>query len=914
MSDRGSVRSIPVITQGMRRLLVVVLVVISLLVVDSVYLGVVSFVQWLTGQVIENAFYQVMFLVHLVLGVLVIVPTLVFGAMHLRRAISRPNRLAVRLGLGLFVTILLLFISGIALTRGLPWFELKHESTRALTYWLHVLTPVVAIWLFILHRLVGPRIRWKSGLAVAVASLVLAIGGIGVLHLDFEESVVAADFSPSLAQTVHGGHLDADALMTNDQCLTCHADVHATWEVSAHRFASFNNPAYAFAVNNTRKKVLERDGDVSASRFCASCHDPVPLFSGLFDDPSIDFQKHPTGQAGLTCVSCHAIQEVNGVRGNGEYTIGIPDQYPFAFSENDTLQWVHGVLLKGRPQLHKTSYLKPFHQTAEFCSTCHKVHLPEELNHYKWLRGQNHYDSFLISGVSGHGVASFYYPQEASSNCNVCHMPLIESEDFAASDFDASGRFTIHSHQFPAANTAIQAMASLDPSVNKSQIEFLQGSLRVDIFGLRKGEDITKPLVAPLRPDVPTLERGTEYLIEVVIRTLRVGHKFTEGTIDSNEVWLAIDATSEEERMIGRSGGLTPSTSAVDPWSHFVNAYVIDREGNRIDQRNAEDIFVKLYDNQIGPGSADVVLYRFVVPEDSEASEVTIEAALNYRKFDQNYFALFSEEPGRKNDLPIVTIARDSLTFPVGNRGEDLSEQPRDIAAWERWNDYGIGMLLKPKRVGLRQAELAFTEVVELGRPEGYLNLARVWLKEGRLEEAAEALEQAYHGGSYPWSVAWFTGLIDKQLGNFEAAIEKFGQLRRTEFNEAVERRFDFSRDYNLLNQLALSYFELSKIAGSENKRVELLTLATETYHAALEEDTENVQSHYGLMQAYERLGKSSEASYHRSQHQKYRIDDNAKDRAVNAARQKDPAANHASESIVIYDLHRDSEYSDSAI
>lgn len=913
MSDRGPLQATPVITRGMRRLLVVVLVVISLLVADSVYLGVVSFVQWLNDQIIENAFYQMMFLVHLVLGVLVVVPTLIFGAMHLRRAVSRPNRTAVRLGLGLFITILLLFISGIALTRGLPWFELKHETARALTYWLHVLTPVAAIWLFILHRLVGPRIRWKSGLAVAVVSLVLAVGGVAVLHLDFEESVAAADFSPSLAKTAHGGHVQAEALMTNDQCLTCHADVHASWAVSAHRFASFNNPAYAFAVNNTRAKVLERDGNVGASRFCASCHDPVPLFSGLFDDPTIDFQNHPTGQAGLTCVSCHAIQEVNGVRGNGEYTIGLPEQYPFAFSEGEILQWVHGVLLKGRPQLHKTSYLKPFHETAEFCSTCHKVHLPEELNHYKWLRGQNHYDSFLISGVSGHGVASFYYPQEASSNCNVCHMPLLESDDFAASDFDDSGRLTIHSHQFPAANTAIQAMAELDPSVNDSQIEFLQGSLRVDIFGLRMGEDITSPLVAPLRPEVPSLQRGTEYLIEVVIRTLRVGHKFTEGTIDSNEIWLALDATSDQDRSIGRSGGLTPNTASVDPWSHFVNAYVIDREGNRIDRRNAEDIFVKLYDNQIGPGSADVVLYRLFIPEDADVSEVTIEVALNYRKFDQNYVALFSEEPGRKNDLPIVTIARDVVTLPIGDRAQDLPTQSQDIAVWERWNDYGIGMLLKPKRVGLRQAELAFTEVADLDRPEGYLNLARVWLKEGRLEEAVEALTQAYEGGAYPWSIAWFSGQVDKQLGNFEAAIEKFDQLRRTAFTEAVERGFDFSRDYNLLNQLALSYFELSKVASTENRRTELLTLATETYHAALGEDPENVQAHYGLMQAYERLGESSEATYHRSQHQKYRIDDNAKDRAVNAARQNDAAANHASESIVIYDLHRDSEHSVSA-
>ena len=910
MSDKASPLSTPVITQGMRRLLVVVLVVISLLVVDSVYLSVVSFVQWMTGQIIENAFYQVMFLVHLVLGVLVIVPTLLFGAMHLRRAISRPNRTAVRLGLGLFVTVVLLFISGVALTRGLPWFELKDDATRSLTYWLHVITPVVAIWLFILHRLVGPRIRWKSGISVAVVSLVLAAAGVAFLHLDFEDTAVAADFSPSLAQTAHGGYLEADALMTNDQCLACHADVHATWAISAHRFASFNNPAYAFAVNNTRAKVLERDGDVAASRFCASCHDPVPLFSGLFDDPTIDFQDHLTGQAGLTCVSCHAIQEVNGVRGNGEYTIGLPEQYPFANSDNEILQWVHGVLLKGRPQLHKTSYLKPFHQTAEFCSTCHKVHLPEELNHYKWLRGQNHYDSFLVSGVSGHGVASFYYPQEASSNCNVCHMPLVESNDFAASDFDASGRLSIHSHQFPAANTAIQAMAELDPSVNDEQIAFLQGSLRVDIFGLRNGEDITKPLVAPLRPEVPTLERGREYLIEVVIRTLRVGHKFTEGTIDSNEVWLALDVTADQDEVIGRSGGMTADTAAVDPWSHFVNAYVIDREGNRIDRRNAEDIFVKLYDNQIGPGSADVVLYRMVIPEDYDGPEVSVEVALNYRKFDQNYFALFSEEPGRKNDLPIVTIATDSMTFPVAGHADASATQSSDIDAWERWNDYGIGMLLKPKRAGLRQAERAFIEVAILGRPEGHLNLARVWLTEGRLEESANALARAYKGGAYPWSIAWFSGLVDKQLGNFESAIEQFDQLRHTAFEEAVKRGFDFSRDYNLLNQLALSYFELSKIAESESRRTELLTFASDTYHAALNEDPENVQSHYGLMQVYERLGRSTDAAHHRNQHQKYRIDDNAKDRAVNAARQKDPAANHASESIVIYDLHRESEHS----
>ena len=72
--------------------------------------------------------------------------------------------------------------------------------------------------------------------------------------------------------------------------------------------------------------------------------------------------------------------------------------------------------------------LKPLQKTTEFCGACHKGHLPTELTDYKWLRGQNHYDSFWLSGVSGHNVESFYYPPKAEENCNACHMPLREVE------------------------------------------------------------------------------------------------------------------------------------------------------------------------------------------------------------------------------------------------------------------------------------------------------------------------------------------------------------------------------------------------------------------------------------------------------------------------------------------------------
>ena len=57
-----------VVSPGLRKLLVAVLVIFSLLVVDSVYLATVTFLQWLNDVTLENAVYQTAFLAHLVLG------------------------------------------------------------------------------------------------------------------------------------------------------------------------------------------------------------------------------------------------------------------------------------------------------------------------------------------------------------------------------------------------------------------------------------------------------------------------------------------------------------------------------------------------------------------------------------------------------------------------------------------------------------------------------------------------------------------------------------------------------------------------------------------------------------------------------------------------------------------------------
>ena len=891
----------PVVGPWMRKLLLAVLALFALLVVNSAYLGGVTWRQWLVGESLEDALYQAMFLAHLALGLLIVVPLLVYGVMHLRRAIRHPNRLAVRLGLILFTCALVLLATGFALTRGVPLLELRDPLMRSAAYWAHVATPLLACWLFVLHRLAGRPIRWVVGAGIGALALAIGGGGIWFAAPSQSDAPAEATFLPSLARTAGGQFIEPHHLMRDEDCAGCHADAHADWQHSAHRFASFNNPAYAFSVRETRRMLLERDGNVEAARFCAGCHDPVPLFSGRFDDANFDDRNDPTAHAGIGCVACHAIEQV-GVRGNADFLIGVPERYPFAFAESEALRWINGFLIKAKPALHKRSFLKPLHQSAEFCGTCHKVHLPGALNRYRWLRGQNHYDSFLLSGVSGHGVASFYYPGEAEQNCNGCHMALHASEDFAARRNDESGVLTVHGHGFPAANTALGHLLGFPDHVQAAHREMLEGALRVYIFALHEGTDIDAPIVAPLRPQLPLLRASTEYVFDVVMRTLTLGHLFTEGTADSNQVWLEVTATSGG-RVLGKSGGMA-ADGVVDPWSHFVNAYVLDRDGNRIDRRNAEDIFTPLYNHQIPPGAAATAHFALRTPDDL-AAPLTLSARLRYRKFDTTYLRYFHGDDSARNTLPVVTIAADSVTFPVS---EATAAGVPEVPAWERWNDYGIGLLRKPERGALRQAEAAFRRVAALGRAEGDLNLSRVLIREGRLDEAAEALRRAAANGAYPWSVAWFGAQVDIQNGAFDAAIDSLTRLRETRFAEARRRGFDFSRDYRLLNALGGALFERAKLASAAG-REQWLNAAAESFHAALLEDPENAAAHYGLAQVHARLGNVEDEGRHRRAHDKYRPDDNALDRAVALARARDEAANHAAEAVVVYDLQRPGAY-----
>jgi tetratricopeptide (TPR) repeat protein len=320
-----------------------------------------------------------------------------------------------------------------------------------------------------------------------------------------------------------------------------------------------------------------------------------------------------------------------------------------------------------------------------------------------------------------------------------------------------------------------------------------------------------------------------------------------------------------------------------------------------------QDIFVALYDHQIPPGAAAVVHYELNVPSGITAP-IEVEVKLQYRKFTRR-FTTYALGPGAPA-LPVTTIASDRVVFPVGSAPTFRPAAPSVPPAWERWNDYGIGLLLEgasgSEKGELRQAADAFAQVERLGHAEGPLNLARVFYKEGRIDEAGDALHRAAAAGAPPWTVAWLSGLVNKENGFLDEAIDDFTRALAAGPAAGASRRFDFSLDYEVINELGQALFERAKIergAARADARRAYLRRAADEFEKTLAIDVENVTAHYALSLIYDELGDAARSGEHAALHARYKPDDNARDRAVAIHRLANPAANHAAQSIVIYPL-----------
>src|SRR5438067_2375362 len=96
---------------------------VALLGATGAYLIVISWLNWYDPERLYTTPYWFwMLILHCGVGLLFVLPFVIFGTTHLVTARTRPNRLAVRLGIVLFTLGLIVTGSGLALFRleGLP--------------------------------------------------------------------------------------------------------------------------------------------------------------------------------------------------------------------------------------------------------------------------------------------------------------------------------------------------------------------------------------------------------------------------------------------------------------------------------------------------------------------------------------------------------------------------------------------------------------------------------------------------------------------------------------------------------------------------------------------------------------------------------------------------------------------------
>src|SRR5688500_7084831 len=101
----------------LRILLYVIFGLVAILGANSAYLTSITVLEEVTGDLYQNYFYQMMFLAHLALGLLLLLPVIIFGLVHMKNSWNRPNKRAVRAGYALFAVSLVLLFSGVVLMR-----------------------------------------------------------------------------------------------------------------------------------------------------------------------------------------------------------------------------------------------------------------------------------------------------------------------------------------------------------------------------------------------------------------------------------------------------------------------------------------------------------------------------------------------------------------------------------------------------------------------------------------------------------------------------------------------------------------------------------------------------------------------------------------------------------------------------
>jgi tetratricopeptide (TPR) repeat protein len=191
----------------------------------------------------------------------------------------------------------------------------------------------------------------------------------------------------------------------------------------------------------------------------------------------------------------------------------------------------------------------------------------------------------------------------------------------------------------------------------------------------------------------------------------------------------------------------------------------------------------------------------------------------------------------------------------VAARGSALpADEPYfDKSVRERWNDYGIGLLLQGD---IKGAEAAFLHVTKMepAYADGWVNVARARIQEGQTTAAEPVLRKALEIDPKLAKTHFFLAMALKPQGLYDEAI--------THLRTTLEQ---YPRDRVVRNQLGRVLFLKRQFKD-----------AIAEFQKVLAIDPEDLQAHYNLMLCYQGLGDTAAAEREQKLYQRFKADESA--------------------------------------
>jgi Tfp pilus assembly protein PilF len=755
----------------------------------------------------------------------------------------------------------------------------------------------------------GREARWRSAYRIANPTT-------PPRTMEGEGAGPAGPFFPSSANTNVNGIIPATFFMTSESCARCHRDIYEQWSSSAHHFSSFNNQWYRKSIEYMQDVIGTRPSkwcagchdhavffngrfdrpmkeqintpEAQAGLTCTSCHSITKVHSSMGQgDFEIEYppmhdlaasenpvlrRAHdallylaPEPHRKTFLKSFHREQTAEFCSACHKVHLDVPvNSYRWFRGFNDYDNW-QASAVSGQGA---RSFYYP--AQPQKCADCHMPLV----------------DSTDPAAKNGK-VRSHRFPAANTALPFVNHDPV---QLKVVQDFLRDGQISVDVFGItrPAARAAAGDARGAADGTPRIASTFAVGEESAS-FGAAAviGTPPPTEVLAPLDRIPVAVRRGESVRVEVVVRTRKVGHFFPGGTVDAFDVWVELEAVDDKGRVLLHSGQVADQgRGPVDPAAHFYRSLQLDEHGNPINKRNAWMTRSVAYVRLIPPGAADTVHYQLQIPRDV-GNTIVLRAKVNYRKFawwntqwafagvrdssqpnppvtrsyDDGAWRFTGDTSGVSGkmkaipDIPTTVMAEATASITVADERAALPEvKPfMDASVRERWNDYGIGLLLQGD---LKAAEAVFRNVMTMdpGYADGPVNVARAQLQEGDVDGGIKVLEQALKISPRLAKAHFFLGTALKTLGRYDEALD---HLR-----VAAEQ---YPRDRVVLNQIG-------RVQFLERRFDEAIASFTK----ALAVDPEDLEAHYNLMLCYKGKSDAELAGRERSLYTRFKADEAA--------------------------------------